>query len=149
MHYVNRSILVPYSCERMYALVQDVARYPEFLPWCTASRVLSQDAPDVLQARIDLAYLGVRSHFATRNVHTFPSRIVLNFVDGPFRELRGEWSFLALRDDACKVTLDLHYSFAAGLLGKAIAPVFEHIANSLVEAFAARGRDLYGEVIDG
>ncbi len=148
MHELHRSILVPYSGERMFALVQDVVRYPQFLPWCTASQVWPQEAPGIIKARIDLSYLGVTSHFATRNEHHFPDRIGLTFVDGPFRQLQGQWTFLPLRADACKVTLDLQYRFAAGILGRAIAPVFEHIANSLVEAFATRAQQLYGEVSD-
>jgi len=130
----------------MFALVRDVARYPQFMPWCSAGHVRPAiDGPDVDEARIDLSYLGVRSHFTTRNEHRFPGSIVLTLVDGPFRQLRGSWEFRPLREDACKVSLELEYRFAPGLLGKAIAPVFEHIASSLVDAFARRAEALYGE----
>jgi len=132
----------------MFALVHDVALYPRFLPWCAASSVRPQTREDILEARIEIAYLGVRSHFTTSNAHRFPESIVLTLIDGPFRELRGEWTFRALGEDACKVTLELHYRFAAGLLGRAIAPVFERVANSLIDAFAARAQDLYGHVGD-
>ncbi len=146
IHRVHRSVLVPYSAAQMYALVRDVERYPQFLPWCSASRVRPLETPDVVEARIDISYLGVRSHFTTRNTHRHPDLIELALVDGPFHSLRGIWSFTPLRVDACKVTVELEYRFAAGLLGRAVAPVFEHVANSLVEAFAARARDLYGDV---
>lgn len=145
MHRVHRSVIVPYSSAQMFALVQDVAQYPRFLPWCAASQVRPQ-AGNVVEARVEIAYLGVRSYFTTRNVHRFPEAIDLNLIDGPFRELRGEWNFRALREDACKVSLELQYRFAAGLLGRAIAPVFERLANSLVDAFAARAQDLYGDI---
>jgi len=144
MQSVNRSILVPYSSAQMFDLVRDVEKYPQFLPWCAASAVRPQPDPDVVEARVDLAYLGVRSHFTTRNVHRFPEAIELTLVEGPFRELRGVWSFQGLGDDACKVTVELTYRFAAGLLGRMIAPVFERIANSLIDAFAARAQALYG-----
>jgi ribosome-associated toxin RatA of RatAB toxin-antitoxin module len=154
MHRVDRSVLVPYSCAQMYALVRDVERYPRFLPWCSASQVQGVAAPapgagvpgtdDVIEARVDLSYLGVHSYFVTRNVHRFPYSIVLTLVDGPFRELRGSWNFHALGEHACKVTLELEYRFAAGLLGRVVAPVFERIANSLIDAFARRAQDLYG-----
>jgi ribosome-associated toxin RatA of RatAB toxin-antitoxin module len=129
----------------MFALVQDVPAYPQFLPWCPSTQVRPQTQPDVVDARIDIAYLGVRSHFATRNEHRFPDSIRLTLIDGPFRELQGQWSFLALGEDACKVTLVLEYRFAPGLLGRVLAPVFEKVANSLIDAFAGRAQALYGD----
>jgi len=149
MHRVHRSVIVPYSRAQMFALVHDVAQYPKFLPWCAATHVRPQaQERDVVEARVEIAYMGVQSHFTTTNVHRFPESITLALVDGPFRDLRGEWSFRALGEDACKVSLDLHYRFAAGLLGRAIAPVFERVANSLVDAFAARAEQMYGQVAD-
>jgi ribosome-associated toxin RatA of RatAB toxin-antitoxin module len=150
MHRVQRSVLVPYSDAQMFALVRDVDRYPQFLPWCPSTQVrplaagAAADAADQVEARVDIAYLGVRSHFTTRNTHHLPGSIELALVDGPFRSLSGRWTFLALGASACKVTLELEYGFAAGLLGRAIAPVFERVANSLVDAFAARAEELYG-----
>jgi ribosome-associated toxin RatA of RatAB toxin-antitoxin module len=154
MHSVHRSVLVPYSDAQMFELVRDVERYPQFLPWCPAAQVQAPAAgaapaaagEEFVQARVDIAYLGVRSHFTTRNTNRHPSAIELALVDGPFRSLRGRWSFQALGPAACKVSLELEYGFAAGLLGRAIAPVFEHVANSLIDAFAARAQDLYGPV---
>ena len=154
MHSVNRSVIVPYSDAQMFDLVRDVERYPQFLPWCPSSRVMAPGAEafavgpgeEIVQARVDIAYLGVRSHFTTRNTNRHPASIELALVDGPFRSLRGRWSFLPLGATACKVSLELEYGFAGGLLGRAIAPVFEHVANSLIDAFAGRAQDLYGIV---
>ena len=154
MHRVNRSVLVPYSDAQMFDLVRDVARYPQFLPWCPSSQVMAAAdgaaSPDpgveIVQARVDIAYLGVRSHFTTRNINRQATAIELALVDGPFRDLRGRWTFRALGPAACKVSLELEYGFAAGLLGRAIAPVFERVANSLVDAFAQRAQALYGPV---
>lgn len=144
MHAVHRSILVPYTCAQMFGLVRDIERYPRFLPWCSRGTVLAQHPGDTIEARVDIAFLGVHSHFTTRNVQREPHSIQLELVDGPFRDLRGEWTFQPLGADACKVTLTLEYRFATGLLGAIVAPVFEHIANSLVDAFAARAHALYG-----
>ena len=154
MHSVNRSVLVPYSDAQMFDLVRDVERYPQFLPWCPSTQLMaagtgpSTAAPgeEIVQARVDIAYLGVRSHFTTRNTNRHPVSIELALVDGPFRSLRGRWTFLPLTATACKVSLELEYGFAAGLLGRAIAPVFEHVANSLIDAFAGRAQNLYGPV---
>ena len=145
MAHVRRSILVPYSRERMFALVQDVARYPEFLPWCAATRVAPGATENRVDASIELSYLGVKSRFATRNTAEPPGHIRIALLEGPFRTLEGDWRFTRLADDACKVELDLQYEFAAGLLGRAVAPVFDRIAGSLIDAFHQRAEDLHGQ----
>ena len=128
----------------MFALVRDVAQYPKFLPWCAASHVQAPGGGETLVARVDIAYMGVRSSFTTRNVHHGCETIDLTLIDGPFRDLHGRWSFQPLQEEGCKVTLDLHYRFAAGLLGRVVAPVFGHVANSLIDAFAERADRIYG-----
>ena len=142
MHRIERSVLVPYSAERMFRLVEQVDDYPEFLPWCPASR--ARPLPDgSVEATIEIAYHGVRSRFTTRNVLDFPQAIRITLVDGPFRSLSGQWHFLELPQQGCKVTLHLQYEFVAGFLGRLIAPVFESIAESLIDAFARRAESLY------
>lgn len=143
MHRVDRSLLVPYSAAQMFDLVADVARYPEFLPWCSAARVAPMPG-DLLRATVRIDYRGVHSEFTTENRHVRAESIRLRLLDGPFRRLDGEWRFRALRDDACKVQLHLQYQFAAGLLGRAIAPVFDAIASSLIDAFQRRAEALHG-----
>jgi ribosome-associated toxin RatA of RatAB toxin-antitoxin module len=142
MHRIERSVLVPYSAERMFRLVEQVDDYPEFLPWCPASR--ARPLPDgSVEATIEIAYRGVRSRFTTRNVFDRPREIRMTLVDGPFRRLTGHWHFLELPQQACKVSLHLQYQFAGGFLGRLIAPVFESIAGSLIDAFAQRAESLY------
>jgi ribosome-associated toxin RatA of RatAB toxin-antitoxin module len=137
MHRIERSVLVPHGVERMFRLVEDVAEYPKFLPWCPAASV--HPLPDgAVEATIEIAYRGVRSSFTTRNVSHYPDSIHLEFLRGPFKLLAGRWAFQGLAPDACKVSLQLHYQFASGLLGRLIAPVFESIAGSMVDAFARR-----------
>jgi ribosome-associated toxin RatA of RatAB toxin-antitoxin module len=143
MRRIERSVLVPYSAERMFRLVERVDDYPEFLPWCPASH--ARTLPDgSVEATIEIAFHGVRSRFTTRNVATYPSQIRITLVDGPFRRLCGHWHFLELPEQACKVSLQLEYQFAGGVLGRLIAPVFESIAGSLIDAFARRAESLYG-----
>jgi ribosome-associated toxin RatA of RatAB toxin-antitoxin module len=142
MRQIERSVLVPYSADRMFRLVENVDDYPEFLPWCPASH--ARPLPDgSVEATIQIAFHGVRSRFTTRNVATAPREIRITLVDGPFRTLSGHWHFLELPQEACKVTLKLQYQFAPGLLGRLIAPVFESIAGSLIDAFARRAESLY------
>ncbi|MEO6929858.1 MAG: type II toxin-antitoxin system RatA family toxin [Casimicrobiaceae bacterium] len=143
MQRVTRSVLVPYSADEMFVLVADVAAYPQFLPWCAATGVLSSDE-DSMTARIDIAYHGVRAHFTTRNAHHRPQSIVISLQDGPFRKLQGEWLFRALADNAAKVELELCYEFATTLLDRVIGPVFNHIANTFIDSFVRRAQSVYG-----
>jgi len=143
MHRVERSVLVPFSAQQMFDLVARVEDYPGFLPWCASAQIRSRN-DDMVDAMIEIHYRGVRSRFTTRNLHVPHSRIGMELVDGPFRRLSGEWTFRQLRADACRVHLSLHYQFVPGLLGRAIAPVFEVIATSMVDSFTRRAEELHG-----
>jgi ribosome-associated toxin RatA of RatAB toxin-antitoxin module len=142
MHRVERSVLVPYTAEQMFALVAAIRDYPRFLPWCSGTHVRPRN-DGLLDATIDIHYRGVRSRFTTCNENRAPESIHMSLVDGPFRRLAGQWQFRPLREDACKVQLHLHYDFAPGLLGRAIAPVFDGIAASLIDSFTRRAESLY------
>ena len=142
MHRVERSVLVPYTAEQMFALVAAVRDYPKFLPWCAGTHVRPRQ-DGLIDATIDIHYRGVRSRFTTCNDNRAPESIHMTLVEGPFRRLAGNWHFRPLREDACKVHLHLHYDFAPGLLGRAIAPVFDGIAGSLVDSFTRRAEALY------
>jgi ribosome-associated toxin RatA of RatAB toxin-antitoxin module len=140
---IRKSALVPYSADAMYGLVADVERYGEFLPWCGGARILAR-ADDSLTASVDIAYRGVHKSFTTRN-RLEPGRCMeMQLVDGPFRKLHGHWRFDPLDAEACKVSLELDFDFSNRLLGMVIGPVFESIANSLVDSFRSRAEALYG-----
>ena len=140
---IRKSVLVPYSAQRMFDLVADVPAYPSFMPWCSgACSKLEKDGR--VRASIDIDYRGVRAGFTTLNRYRTPEKIEMAFADGPFEALAGVWHFSALKTDACKVEFALDYEFAGGLLGRLIAPVFEFIANSFIDAFARRAEVLYG-----
>ena len=110
MPHVQRSVYLHYSAEQMFDLVEDVESYPQFLPWCSGSRIVA-DHEGGVDASIDIAYKGIRSRFTTRNQHRYPEQIRLELIDGPFRSLTGHWDFLPLRAGACKVQLTLQYEF--------------------------------------
>lgn len=145
MSTVSRSALVPFAPAKMFGLVNDVRRYPEFLPWCAATEVL-EDKPDEMLARLDLVFGGLRKSFTTRNRLQADKMIEIRLVDGPFHHLEGFWRFNALGGgDACKVMLDLEFDFSTPLVALAFGPVFTQIANSLVDSFSRRAHDLYGK----
>ena len=143
MRSVTKSVLVAYTPALMFDLVDRVELYPQFLPWCGGARVLEQSG-DHKTARIDIDYHGVRAHFTTDNVNRPPESIVMTLKHGPFRHLHGEWKFRALGEDGCKVEFALAYEFATSLLDKVIGPVFNHIANTFIEAFVRRADAVYG-----
>lgn len=147
MKTVKKSVLIWYTPQEMYLLVTGVNRYPEFLPWCNQSRVISEDATG-MTAEIGIAFSGIKQTFTTRNAHETDRQVRIELVNGPFSQLDGEWNFLPLGDGtqrACRVELTLRYKFANATLGKLIGPVFDKIAGSLVDAFVKRAGQVYGE----
>jgi len=142
MQSVRKSVLVAHSSAEMFELVDRIDLYPEFLPWCAGARVLETHA-EGKTARIDIDYAGVRAHFTTDNRNRAGESIVVTLRDGPFRHLHGEWHFVELAPDGCKVALALAYEFATPLLERVVGPVFNHIANSFVEAFVRRADAVY------
>jgi ribosome-associated toxin RatA of RatAB toxin-antitoxin module len=143
MRSVHKSVLVPYSAQQMFDLVEGIEDYPKFLPWCGGTRILQQTADETL-ARIDIDYRGVRAHFTTANRNQPPDRIVVELRDGPFRRLDGIWQFRALSESACKVEFELNYEFATTVLEKLIGPVFDRIADSFIDAFVKRAIAVLG-----
>jgi ribosome-associated toxin RatA of RatAB toxin-antitoxin module len=140
---INKSALVPYSPAQMFALVDGIEAYPEFLPWCKSTRILSR-SEDEVRATIELSKGGVEKAFTTCNRNQKNKMIEMRLIEGPFKRLEGFWRFDALGDDGCKVSLDLEFEFASRILGMVVGPVFSQIANSLVDAFQQRAVDVYG-----
>lgn len=141
-HLIDKSALVMHSAERMFALVNDIPRYPEFLPWCAGAEVHNITASE-LTASLEIAKGGVRHRLTTRNELLAPEQIEMVLVDGPFRNLRGRWYFRPLNDSACKVALQLEFEFSGSLARMAFGSVFSQAANTMVEAFCRRADELY------
>lgn len=140
---VSRSAIVPFSAEEMFALVEDIEHYPEFLPWCSGTEVTLRDSGRTC-ATIHISYRGVRQSFSTENRKSAPERMTMNLVQGPFRALDGEWRFVMLAAAACRVEFNLQYEFSSSLLERLVGPVFGHIAGTMVDAFLKRAEQLYG-----
>lgn len=128
----------------MYVLVADIASYPKFLPWCSASQILHQQ-DDAVEAAITISYKGVQKTFTTRNLLQKDKMMEMKLVEGPFRHLHGYWRFTELDGRASKVELDLQFEVASRVLSMVMTPVFTGIANQLVDAFHARAVELYGK----
>jgi ribosome-associated toxin RatA of RatAB toxin-antitoxin module len=148
MKTVHKSVLIWHSADEMYALVTDVARYPEFLPWCDRSKIIEQDDAG-MTAEIGLAFKGFHKSFTTRNTHVPGREVRLKLVDGPFSKLDGIWTFTpvgAEGERACRVELKMGYGFSNFALQALVGPVFDKIANNLVEAFVKRAGQIYGAI---
>ncbi|MGV6809651.1 MAG: type II toxin-antitoxin system RatA family toxin [bacterium] len=139
---VKRSALVPYSAEQMFALVDDIGAYAEFLPWCRQATVHNRTT-DSVEASIEIAKGALNKAFRTRNVLQASEQIEMQLIDGPFKHLHGYWRFSPLSDKACKVSLDLDYEFSNKVMSLAIAPIFNQIANTLVDSFVQRAKQHY------
>ncbi|MDP1568065.1 MAG: type II toxin-antitoxin system RatA family toxin [Polaromonas sp.] len=147
MKTVHKSVLIWYSAAEMFALVTDVASYPQFLPWCDQAGVVEEDA-DGMTARVGISFAGLSQSFTTRNTHVKDRKVSLKLVDGPFSKLDGHWEFTPLGDGsqrACKVNFSLRYDFDNAALAALVGPVFDKIAGSMVDAFVKRAAQVYGE----
>jgi len=140
---ISKSALVPYSPTEMFALVDDIDSYPEFLPWCSKARVVSRSDDEVC-ASISISKSGVDKTFVTCNRNQKNKMIEMRLKEGPFKHLQGYWRFDPLGDEGCKVSLDLEFEFSSRVLGMVIGPVFNQVANSLVDSFQQRAVDVYG-----
>lgn len=142
---IERQALVPYSDRQMFELVCDVESYPEFLPWCERGDLL-EAGEDFQLARLTISKASLRQSFTTRNQLVRPGLIQMALVDGPFRELSGQWLFRPLGEGACKVSLHLSFETASILSGAAVGSVFGQAANSMVDMFYRRAQSLYSKI---
>jgi ribosome-associated toxin RatA of RatAB toxin-antitoxin module len=140
---IQRSALVPYSPAQMFDLVNDIESYPQFLPGCRSATVYARDN-DTIKAGLELAKGAVRKSFTTCNRLQKNKMIEVRLVEGPFQHLEGFWRFDALESGATRVSLDLEFEYSNRLVGLAIGPVFTQIANTLVDSFVRRAREVYG-----
>ena len=140
---IHRNALVMHSAADMFALVNDVPAYPEFLPWCSRSEVL-EHSPVVMVAKLEIAKGKLRQSFTTRNVLEEPGIIQMQLEDGPFRVFRGCWQFTPLDERACKVALDLNFEFSGTLASVLLGRVFDDAANHMIDAFCKRANDIHG-----
>jgi ribosome-associated toxin RatA of RatAB toxin-antitoxin module len=150
MKKVNKSVLIWYSPQEMFALVTDVAHYADFLPWCDQARVLEQDEQG-MTAEVGIAFGGMRKSFVTRNTHSVLDdggrQVSIRLIKGPFSRLEGNWMFRPVGDGsqrACRVEQQLDYGFDNMALAAVVGPVFDRIAGSMVDAFVKRAEQVYG-----
>ena len=143
MREVTKSALVPYTPAQMFALVNDIERYPQFVPWVDGARELER-TQDFVVGRLEMHRAGLRERFTTRNTLVPPHEIHMALVEGPFRALEGRWSFDAIGERGTRVGLWMRFEFSNAMLSLLLSRSFEKNCGELVDAFVARARAVYG-----
>ena len=127
----------------MYRLVLDVGSYPRFLPWCSATRI-HEESDEQQIATIEISRGPIKRSLTTRNRLRVDHSIDMDLIEGPFRNLKGEWRFHQLESTGCKVSLAMDFEFGGRLVQGAIGPVFSEIGGQMVDAFCTRADRVYG-----
>ena len=143
MQVVERSALVRFTPAQMFALVNDVAQYPEFLPWCVGAQV-EEVSPTERLAALKVAKGLVRMQFTTRNTVRSDSQILMQLSEGPFSRLVGQWDFDAVGDRGSRVLFNVEFEFKSRMMSAAFSPMFQSVCDSIVDAFVQRAHQMYG-----
>ncbi len=143
MPQIEKSALVMYSTKEMFDLVNDVEAYPQFLPNCSDSKIVSQHNNN-MTASLEISKAGIKKWFTTENTFIDEQTVQLRLVDGPFKTLKGRWHFQALDKKACKVELKLEFEFSSKLIELAFGKIFNDVAKNMVSAFTQRAKNVYG-----
>ena len=141
MKEISRSAIVEHSAAEMYALVDDIEAYPRFLPWCLDAQVARIGAKK--RATLTAGLRGLRQTFTTLNDNRPGAAIDMKLVEGPFRHFSAAWRFTPLSEHACEIALSVRYQFASLALGKLLEPLFDEIADTMVDAFTRRADELH------
>ena len=135
--------VVPYSAEQMYALVNDIETYPEFLPWCSDAKITSR-GENRLTAYIVIASSSLQQTFSTENTMVSNERIDVRLINGPFKHLNGYWIFEPAGEQHCRIALEMDFEFKNKLIKLALSKLFNHIVNTLVDSFTQSAKSIYG-----
>lgn len=134
---LRRSVLLPYSVDSMFDLIERAEHYPEFLPWCTRATIFER-SDEWVAARLDFSYLGFSFGFKTRNAKCRPEWLKVRLVEGPFRRFQADWRLAPLGDQGCRIDFDVTYEIADGLLDRLARPAVEIVSRSMMDAFVKR-----------
>ena len=143
MKKLSRSVLVNYSAEQMYGLINDIEAYPTFMEGCTDAQILDS-GDDFIEARLTLRHGTIEQCLITRNELHPPGKMIMHLLEGPFKHFEGRWQFDALGESACKVSLDLSFVFSNPLLALTVGKWFEKSATKQVDALCQRADKLFG-----
>lgn len=141
MPIIKHEKIVPYSPQQMFALVNGVEDYPNFVPYCKSATILKEQL-DERNVRLDFAKGALHKSFTTCNRVQQDKMIHMRLLDGPFNHLEGFWQFETV-SEGCHVSLDMEFEFASKLLAMAFGPIFNTVTNTLVDVFCERAKQIY------
>jgi ribosome-associated toxin RatA of RatAB toxin-antitoxin module len=141
MKEISRSAIVEHSASEMYALVDDIQAYPRFLPWCQDARV--DAVGEKKRATLTVGLRGIRQSFTTENENTPAEAIHMRLTEGPFKHFSAAWRFTPLSAEACEIGYAMRYEFSSRALEKLLEPLFDEIADTMVDAFKRRADELH------
>lgn len=134
----------PYTADQIYALVADIERYPEFLPWCTALRIRRREGNKII-ADMSIGFKLVRETFTTEvTLNSEGREIHVTYINGPFKYLTNQWRFTSAGEGVCEVAFDIDFEFRSKLLQTLMGAVFHEVISRMVKAFQSRAKQLYG-----
>ena len=134
---------LPYTPEQMYDLVVDVEKYPDFLPWCVASRVKSQ-AETRMVADLMVGFKVFRERYTSNITMTPKTHVLVEQSSGPFKHLKNSWAFKPADGDGVEIDFFIDFEFSSAMLQRAVQPVFSEATRRMVAAFEKRAAALYG-----
>lgn len=145
MHKVNQTVNIPYYSYQIFQLVADVEKYSEFVPWCESSEINESYSKNCIAASLYMRFIGHHYHIKTKNTYSFPNKIELELVDGPFQYLHGFWFFedSKLISPYCKVHFSMQYLFLNPIMDVMLNPFFEILTNSIINNFIKRANIIY------
>lgn len=143
---IHETRRLPYSAEQMYALVADVARYPEFLPWVIATRVKTHTENEMI-ADMLVGFKALREKFTSRVELDHPREVRVHYIDGPMRDLDNQWIFHPVTPNSCDLEFKVQFSFRNALFETLAGQYFDRAFRKMVAAFEARAHELYGEPV--
>jgi ribosome-associated toxin RatA of RatAB toxin-antitoxin module len=144
MKRIARSAIVAHSAAQLFALVEQIEAYPQFLPWCQDARVLER-TPGRTVATLKVGLRGLRYEFTTENTNQPPASIDMRLVKGPFRHFAAHWRFVPLGERGARISFAMEYQFAGPVVSRVLAPVFNLIADTMVDAFKQRADAVHGQ----
>ncbi|MEN9756563.1 MAG: hypothetical protein RL755_750 [Pseudomonadota bacterium] len=139
---IEKTALVKFSAQQMFDLVNDIESYPEFLPWCSSSRIIKREG-NIVEAELSISKGGFQKSFSTRNELDMGKQMTVSLIDGPFSHLAGIWQFQPLREDASKILFNLDFELSGKLASLAFGAVFNQICNTMVSSFTQRAKVVY------
>jgi coenzyme Q-binding protein COQ10 len=139
--------LLHHTPEQMFELVADLGKYPEFLPWCVATRIREksqEDGADVQITDMVIGYKMFREKFTSKVICQAPGRIDVTYFDGPFKYLNNHWIFEAHGDGECMIDFYVDFEFKSRLFQATIGAVFNKAVTKMIQAFEKRADALFG-----